>query len=360
MENVLHPQGIPQGHGARMGHAHGRPHGPMKIISWNTTNACNMYCAHCYRDAGCRASEELSTAEAKKMLGEIAKAGFKIMIFSGGEPLMRPDIVELVQTAADLGMFPVFGSNGTLLTPELAAKLKAAGCRGFGISLDSMDREKHDKFRAFPGAWDGAVRGMKICREAGIPFQIHTTVMDWNQDEIEDITDFAIELGAKAHHFFFLVPTGRAKTIEEESLRAEQYESVLTRIMKKQEQVDIELKPTCAPQFLRIAAELGQKSRFHRGCLAGLSYCIVSPRGKVQPCAYLNMELGDVRETPFDEIWAKNPVLQKLRTLDYSGGCGTCGYKRACGGCRARAAYYHDGDYMAEEPWCLYHGRRGE
>ena len=133
----------------------------------------------------------------------------------------------------------------------------------------------------------------------------------------------------------------------------DRYEDVLTRIMKKQQEVDIELKPTCAPQFLRIADQLGYKTRFHRGCLAGLSYCIISPRGKVQPCAYLNMELGDVRETPFDELWAKNEVLQKLRTLDYSGGCGACQYKGACGGCRARAAYYHGGDYMSEEPWCL-------
>ncbi len=102
------------------------------------------------------------------------------------------------------------------------------------------------------------------------------------------------------------------------------------------------------------------KSRFHRGCLAGLSYCIISPRGKVQPCAYLPIELGDVRQKPFDEIWEESPVLKKLRTLKYSGGCGSCRYQHVCGGCRARAAYYHDGDYMAEEPWCLYHGRRGE
>ena len=299
----------------------------MKIISWNTTNACNMYCAHCYRDAGCRAEEELNTEEGKKLLSEIAKAGFKIMIFSGGEPLMRPDILELVKYASDLHMIPVFGTNGTLITLDMAKKLKEAGARAMGISLDSLDPKKHDKFRSFPGGWEGAVQGMKNCAAVGLPFQIHTTVMDWNQGELEAMTDFAVEIGAKAHHFFFLVPTGRAKTIEEESLRAEQYEDVLTRIMKKQQEVDIELKPTCAPQFLRIADQLGYKTRFHRGCLAGLSYCIISPRGKVQPCAYLNMELGDVRETPFDEIWAKNEVLQKLRTLDYSGGCGSCQYK---------------------------------
>ena len=296
------------------------------IVSWNTTNACNMYCAHCYRDAGCKAEEELSTEEAKKLLEEIARAGFKIMIFSGGEPLTRPDILELVRHAARLHLIPVFGTNGTLITPEMARGLKEAGAKGMGISLDSLDREKHDKFRSFPGAWEGAVRGMRNCREAGLPFQVHTTVMDWNQSELEAMTDFAVEIGAKAHHFFFLVPTGRAKTIAEESLRAEAYEDVLTRIMKKQQEVDIELKPTCAPQFIRIADQLGYKTRVRRGCLAGLSYCIISPRGKVQPCAYLNMELGDVRQMPFDEIWRNNEVLKKLRTLEYSGGCGTCSY----------------------------------
>jgi putative heme d1 biosynthesis radical SAM protein NirJ2 len=330
------------------------------IISWNTTNACNMYCDHCYRDAGCKADEELSTSEAKTLLDQIAKAGFKIMIFSGGEPLLRADIVELVAHAKSLGLRSVFGTNGTLLTVELAQKLKDAGAMGMGISLDSLDKDKHNTFRKFPNAWEGAVQGMRNCRQVGLPFQIHTTVMDWNQHELEAMTDFAVAEGAVAHHFFFLVPTGRAKTIEAESLRARDYEDVLTRIMNKQKEVKIELKPTCAPQFMRIAKQMGMDLRFKRGCLAGTSYCIISPRGKVQPCAYLNIPLGDVRETPFDEIWKNNAVLKELRTLQYKGGCGSCEYKVACGGCRARAAYYHEGDYMAEEPWCLYHGRTGQ
>lgn len=329
------------------------------IVSWNTTNACNMYCDHCYRDSGCKAEEELSTVEAKTMLEQIARAGFKIMIFSGGEPLMRPDIVELTAYAKSLGLRPVFGTNGTLLTVELAQALKAAGAMGMGISLDSMDKQRHGHFRHFEGAWEQAVQGMRNCREVGLPFQIHTTVMDWNSHELEELTDFAVQEGAVAHHIFFLVPTGRAVSIEEESLRAEAYEEVLTRIMKKQQTVDIELKPTCAPQFTRIAKQLGIDTRFSRGCLAGTSYCIISPKGQVQPCAYLNIPLGDVRETPFDEIWRNNPVLNELRTLDYKGGCGSCSYKKTCGGCRARAAYYNDGDYMAEEPWCLHHGRKG-
>lgn len=329
------------------------------IVSWNTTNQCNMFCDHCYRNAREKAEEELNTEEGKALLDEIKKAGFRIMIFSGGEPFMRPDIFELVEHSKKLGLITVFGTNGTFITPEVAKKLKDLGVDGVGISLDSLDKAKHDKLRQLEGAWDGAVQGMINCREAGVPFQIHTTLMDWNWNEAEAITDFAVEMGAKAHHFFFLVPTGRAKNIEEESLRAEQYEEILTRIMKKQQEVDIELKPTCAPQFMRIAKQMGMNLRFGRGCLAGTSYCIIGPKGKVQPCAYMDMEVGNVRETPFSEIWANSEVFKELRTLDYKGGCGTCGFKKLCGGCRARAAFYNEGDYMAEEPWCLYHGRKG-
>lgn len=328
------------------------------IISWNTTNACNLYCAHCYRDSGIQAEDELTTEQGKKLIEEIAQAGFKIMIFSGGEPLMRPDIYELVAHAKAQGLRPVFGSNGTLITPEVAKRLKEAGVMAIGISLDSVDPESHNKFRAQEGCWQAAIDGMRNCRQAGLPFQIHTTVMDWNYDEVEGLTDLAIQEGAMAHHVFFLVPTGRAVNIEQESLRAEQYENLLRRIMEKQKQVDIELKPTCAPQFMRIAKQMGVDTRFQRGCLAGTAYCIISPKGDVQPCAYMNVPLGNVKETSFVDIWQNNPVLKELRTMDYKGGCGTCGYKKICGGCRARALYYH-GDYMAEEPWCLYHGRKG-
>lgn len=328
------------------------------IVSWNTTNACNMYCKHCYRDAGAKAQDELNTAEGKTLIDQIAAAGFKIMIFSGGEPLMRDDIFTLVRHARERGLRPVFGTNGVLITEKVAVKLKESGAMAMGISLDSTDPEKHDQFRATPGAWQGATNGMIACREAGLPFQIHTTVMDWNMGEVEKLTDLAVDIGAIGHHIFFLVPTGRAVEIEAESLRAEQYEELLRRIMKKQADTKIELKPTCAPQFMRIASQLGIKTRFSKGCLAGISYCIISPKGIVQPCAYLNIPAGNVRETPFADIWRDSAIFKNLRTEKYSGGCGTCGYKKICGGCRARAYFYHN-DYMAEEPWCLYQGRKG-
>lgn len=156
------------------------------LVSWNTTNACNLYCKHCYRDSGIKAEEELNTAEGLKLIDEIAAAGFKIMIFSGGEPLMRDDIYQLIKHASTKGLRPVLGSNGTLITPAVARKLKEAGALAVGISLDSTDPLRHNDFRSSSAAWQGAVDGMKACREAGLPFQIHTTVMDWNNGEIED------------------------------------------------------------------------------------------------------------------------------------------------------------------------------
>ncbi|MBO8128716.1 MAG: putative heme d1 biosynthesis radical SAM protein NirJ2 [Peptococcaceae bacterium] len=323
------------------------------LVSWNTTNACNLQCAHCYRDAGAQSAQELSTVEGKALIDEVAAAGFKIMIFSGGEPLMRDDIYELIGYATSCGLRPVLGSNGTLITSEVARMLKDAGACAIGISLDSMDRAAHDSFRARNGAWEAAVQGMRHCREAGLPFQIHTTVMDWNYDEVEKLTDFAVEIGAMAHHIFFLVPTGRAVNIADSSLKAVQYEKLLRRIMKKQEQVPIEVKPTCAPQFMRIARQLGVATRFTRGCIAGIAYCLINPLGGVQACAYLDEVVGNVRETPFSQIWREAELFQNLRTRRYKGNCGTCQYNDICGGCRARA-YFYSGDYMGEEPWCLY------
>ncbi|NPV30375.1 MAG: putative heme d1 biosynthesis radical SAM protein NirJ2 [Firmicutes bacterium] len=327
------------------------------LVSWNTTNACNLACVHCYRDAGDRVREELDTAGGMALIDEIVQAGFKVMIFSGGEPLLRPDLYELLGHASRRGLRPVLGSNGTLITGEAARRLREAGALTVGISLDSTSPEQHDRFRGTPGAWQAAVEGMAACRREGLPFQVHTTVVEWNYEQVEELTDLAVRMGAVAHHVFFLVPAGRAVNIEEESLRAAQYERLLHRLMRKQKEVPIEVKPTCAPQFMRIAARLGLNLRFQKGCLAGTGYCVVTPAGEVQPCAYLNIPVGNVREIPFSRIWQESPVLKRLRTEDYGGGCGVCDYRKICGGCRARAYFYY-GDYMAEEPWCLYRKRK--
>jgi putative heme d1 biosynthesis radical SAM protein NirJ2 len=325
------------------------------IISWNTTRKCNQFCAHCYRDARPDAdADELTTEEGFRLLDEIKQSGFMIMVLSGGEPLVRPDILDLVRHGSEVGLRVVLGTNGTLLTPEWVANLKTAGCARVGISLDSTDPAIHDKFRCMPGAWELSVQGMRYCREAGLPFQIHTTVTERNQQEIIDLTDLAVSLGAAAHHIFFLVPTGRGEGIEQESLKAQEYEKLLNRILKKQQEVDIELKPTCAPHFMRIAKRRSIPMRFTKGCLAGTHYCVIAPNGDVHPCPYLPLTVGNVRETPFTEIWRSNPVFEELRACELKGRCGKCDCADICGGCRARAYYYSGGDYMAEEPWCLY------
>ena len=326
------------------------------IVSWMTTARCNLKCRHCYQDAGEKRADELNTEEAKRLIDGIIKAGFKVMIFSGGEPLMREDIFELLRYAADGGLRPVLGTNGTLLNEETVLRIKESGGAAAGISLDSLDPARHDRFRGAENSFDLTLEGIRNFRKAGLRFQIHTTVMDWNRDEIEDIIDFAAAEGAASVHLFFLVPVGRGAQIEDTAVERNAYEQLLRRIMTKQKESSIPIKPTCAPQYTRVAAQLGVplEKRFSKGCLAGLSYCVVSPSGKVRPCAYMTREAGDVREEPFDRIWADSSLFRLLRTQDYGGSCGTCLYKDVCGGCRARAAYYHGGDVLAEDSCCVY------
>lgn len=338
----------------------------MNLISWNTTNRCNMHCAHCYRNANAdkegtkklgEFSEELTTEEAKRLIDEIKAANFKMMIFSGGEPMMREDLNELGLYAKKIGLIPVLGTNATMITTERAHSLKEAGFVAAGVSLDSLNEEKLSSFRGLPNALYHTLEGIKNLQKAGIRIQIHTTIMDWNLDEIMAITDKAVEIGASSHHFFFLVPTGRAVLSGMQGITDAQCEKALRMIMEKQKSVTIELKPTCAPQFMRIAEEMGVATRFTRGCLAGISYCIISPNGDVRPCAYLNNTLGNVRELSFDRIWDNHPTLKNLRTYKYSGKCGNCEYMLKCGGCRARA-FYTTGDFMAEDPSCIYHRKK--
>lgn len=330
------------------------------LISWNTTNACNLKCPHCYRDAGKGGPEELTTSEGFSLLEEIQKAGFQIIVFSGGEPLMRPDLCDLIAKARSLGLRPVLGTNGILLTQEKVQQLKEAGAAAVGISVDSIESMKHDRFRGVDGAWEATRQGITNCREAGLPFQIHTTVFPWNYSEIETITNYAIQVGARGHHVFFFVPTGRGKSNVETVIEPEQVERLLKRLVILSKRMPIEIKPTCAPQFMRIARQLKMPTKYSRGCLAGISYSIIGPQGEVYPCPYMDLKIGSIRETPFSEIWSQNPVLLKLRTREYEGYCGVCKFQEVCGGCRARAYAKTGGNYMAGDPDCLYSAKEEE
>jgi putative heme d1 biosynthesis radical SAM protein NirJ2 len=326
------------------------------LISWNLTKKCNLYCDHCYRESGPEAdcSGELDTAAGKRLLGEIKAAGFRMVIFSGGEPLLRDDLCELAAHAAGLGLRPALGTNGILLSAEVAAALRDAGIAGVAVSLDSRDSAYHDRFRNAPGAWEAAVRGIRNALAAGLRVQINTTLTGNNFDQFPALTDFAAELGVQALHPFFLVPTGRGRNLAEDALKSGQYFRMIETILEKQKESAIELKPTCAPQFIPMAKEMGLAMRFTRGCLAGVAYCCILPDGEVHVCPYLPVTAGNVTEQPFDAIWRDSGTFRALRDYQaYQGRCGQCADIGSCGGCRARAYYYSGGDYLAEEPWCF-------
>jgi len=344
-----------------------------RIISWNTTFRCNLRCAHCYINASKKEEGELSTDEGKKIMDQIVEVSKPILILSGGEPLLRQDIFQLAEYGVKKGLNVVMGTNGTLITDEVAGKLKNVGIRKVGISLDSTRPEKHDSFRGVNGAWRSTMNGIEACRRMNLDFQIQTTVTQDNYSEVEQIIELAQQSGASDFHLFFLVPTGRAKRIRD--ITPTMCEKMISDILEKRGKYTFEVKPTCAPQYTRIAKEKGLTSnRWGRGCIAGLSYCRIYPTGEVTPCPYLPIKVGDLHEKSFKEIWFGSEVLCRLRDFkSLKGKCGACEYKEVCGGCRARAYGLSNssigcggfralaevtGDYLAEDPWCLYHPKR--
>lgn len=321
------------------------------IISWNTTKRCNLYCKHCYRDSSNEYFRgELNTDEGKKLIEEIAKSGFRILILSGGEPLMRDDIYELSSYARKSGIIPVLGTNGTLITENVAKNLKKAGIMAAGVSLDYLDEEKHDNFRNLKGSFNKTIEGIRNCLKEGIRVQINTTVTKDNKEGILDIIDFSKEIGATSNHPFFLVEVGRGKNLKKEALNSKEYIDMINKILDKQSEIDIELKPTCAPQFMSLAKKRGVNMRFSRGCIAGIGYCCILPNGDVHICPYLPKVVGNVREDSFDRIWRESEIFNELRDFKkYKGRCGSCKDISICGGCRARA-YISTGDYLGEDP----------
>ncbi|MEO3945669.1 radical SAM protein [Gorillibacterium sp. CAU 1737] len=325
------------------------------LISWNVTKACNLSCKHCYRSSGPGVSTdgELSTAEGKELLAGIREAGFRLVILSGGEPLLRPDLLTLIEHASSLGLRTAIGSNGTLLTHRMARKLKEAGLAGAAISLDSHNASFHNEFRQQEDAWQLAIEGIRHAQEAGLTVQVNMTLSEDNAAHFTAVADLAEELGVNALHPFFLVPTGRGVAIEDEMLRKSRYFEVLQMVLDRSSRSRLEIKPTCAPQFLPMARDMELPMRYTRGCLAGTAYCCILPDGEVHICPYLPIRTGHVREQSFPSIWRESLVFQELRDFSrYGGACGSCSDIGLCGGCRARAYAYHEGDYLAEEPWC--------
>ncbi|MDA0525230.1 heme b synthase [Methanococcoides alaskense] len=343
---------------------------PPRIIAWELTWGCNLACVHCRGSSTSEIPEgELSTSEAKHFVDEIVEMGDPILILTGGEPLVRKDVYEIARYATDKGLRVALATNGTLLNDDVVKKLKDAGVQRVSISIDGSTAQTHDDFRGVPGAFESTMRGIEYLKAGGLGFQINTTITKRNVDEIPAILEIATKIGAEAHHIFLLVPTGRGKELENEEIPPAEYERVLNWFYDQQKHVKIQLKATCAPHYFRIMRQRAKREgtevtvKTHgyeamtRGCLGGISFCFVSSTGDVQPCGYLPVVAGNVKENSFKEIWEDSVLFNDLRDYDKLGGkCGRCSYKSVCGGCRARA-YAATGDYMAEEPYCIYNPR---
>ena len=338
-----------------------------RIIAWEITRSCNLSCAHCRAAAEFGAyAGELSLDQIKETIDDIVTISNPIIILTGGEPLMRPDIWEIVDYCHEKGAMPVIGTNATLITEEIAQKMAEHKIPRISVSVDFPTAAEHDEFRGEPGCFDDTIRGIKIAKAAGIGVQINTTVTTLNADKIEPIHDLAESLEVDAFHIFMLVPTGRGSELLEQELPPEEYESVLEWAYERQKTSPLHFKPTDAPHYYRIirqkAKEEGKKvtreeyglDAMTRGCLGGITFCFISHVGDLQPCGYFDMQLGNVKEQPFSQIWTESKVFNDLR--DYSllkGKCGACEYKAVCGGCRARALEI-TGDYLESEPYCIY------
>lgn len=330
-----------------------------RIVSWNITGACNLRCPHCYLDARRRWPGELTTQEALNLIDQMAQAGTELLILTGGEPLLRRDLPRLASHATGRGITVVLGTTGTQITREVAKALKECGVSAAGISIDSLDPAVHDAFRGLQGAWQRAVQGMAACLAEGLEVLVHTTALKMNQQEVPDIVQFAHKRGARAFHLFFLVCTGRGEQLTD--LSPQEYEKLLSFVLDAQERhPGMMVRARCAPYIGRLAVERGLTPlQGSAGCLAGTSYCRITPTGEVTSCPYLPTVAGSVRQRSFQEIWEASPVLTRFRRppSQLQGKCGQCPFSQGeepiCVGCRARA-FALSGDPLAEDPWCLY------
>jgi heme b synthase len=343
------------------------PDYPLRMIAWELTRSCNLACVHCRASAERGPYEgELSTQEVLRVMDEIGSFSKPVIILTGGEPLLRPDIFEVASYGNARGFRMVMATNGTLFDEEIIRKIKASGIQRISISIDGPTAETHDAFRNVKGSFEGSLRGIEMAKAGGIEFQINTTITRTNLHLIPDILRLAVDLGAAALHIFLLVPTGRGKELKDQEISPLDYEKTLHWFYGQIDQVPLQLKATCAPHYYRILRQQAKKEgrkvtpKTHgldamtRGCLGGISFCFISHIGQVQPCGYLELNCGNVRGKPFQDIWTNSEIFKTLRNTDgYQGKCGRCEFRKVCGGCRARA-YEISGEYMAEEPYCIY------
>lgn len=347
-----------------------------RLVAWEATRACNLACVHCRAEAQPFAHpDQLTTAEALRLVDQIAAFARPIFIITGGNPLMREDIFEVAGYANAKGFRVVMSPSGTNVTPDLVRQMRTAGVQRISVSIDGPNATVHDAFRQVPGAFDDVITSLAYAREGGLPFQINTTVTRHNIAAMAAMLDLVIALGAVTWDVFMLVPTGRGRV--EMEITAAEYEGALAFVYDAARRSPIQVKMTCAPHYRRLERQRAHDERrapaavappsygspaghghpaaaISRGCMAGSGFCFVSHVGEVFGCGYLPLLAGNVRKQDFGEIYRESPLFVELRNYHLlHGKCGVCEYRAICGGCRARALGV-SGDYLGEEPYCTY------
>jgi len=346
------------------------------IVIWETTQACDLSCLHCRACAQpLRSALELSTDEAKRLIDEVAALGAPVFVLTGGDPLKRPDIFELVEYAATHGVRISLTPSATpLLTQEAIRRLKQCGLARLAISLDGPSADIHDAFRRVPGSYDWTLRAVRWAREIALPVQINTTITRHNLQYLNSVITVLEQLDIVLWSVFFLVPTGRGSTID--LISAEEFEHVFEKLYETSRRVKFDIKSTEAQHYRRfllqrrteekrkgngqpLAPILGTSTvdgigRAPRGISDGKGFVFISHLGEVFPSGFLPVSAGNVRKQPLAEIYRHSPLFVALRdSKNLKGKCGICEFREICGGSRARA-YALTGDVFAEEPRCIW------
>jgi radical SAM protein len=347
---------------------------PFTVV-WEMTRACVLRCVHCRAVAQrWRHPRELTTAEGQGLLASIKEFGDPILVLTGGDPMMRPDLIELIQHAVgDLGLRASLTPSATpLVTRERLAEVQAAGIKRVAISLDGPTAEVHDAFRGFKGSFERTLRILSDLRDLGLAFQVNSTVTSLNVEHLSAIKELVQQSGAVQWSVFFVVPTGRAGA--EQMVSPERHEELMHWLAELSENEPFDIKSTAAPFYRRVAIErrraqagggpvtfAGAGFRYqdglHRpmqGVNDGKGFVFISHIGEVYPSGFLPLSAGNVRELGLPQIYRESQLFKDLRNPEkLTGKCGRCEYREVCGGSRARA-YGLLGDLFASDPACAY------
>lgn len=326
------------------------------LITWELTRACALRCRHCRAEAiPNRSPGELSTAEVDGVLRELATLRPRppVLIFTGGDPLERPDLVPILEHSRDLGLSTALAPSVTpRLTEEAIEECARAGVRTISISLDGSTEERHDRFRGVPGTFAASLDAARRIVRQGLQLQVNTSVCRETVADLEATAALATDLGAGRWELFFVVPTGRAGVLA--PLSSSETEAALGWLAERSRTMRARVTAVAAPQFRRVREERSPPGSSVGGPVIkeGRGFAFIDHVGNVTPSGYLPLAAGNVRNQPFTQIYREAPLFRALRdTGQLRGRCGRCAYREVCGGSRARA-YATSGDVLGEDPSC--------